>query len=115
LRQTHVVDAPGRCIYEDPAVACHNVYTNNIVYNHAPNVALICGTESGTLTLTSAQFNALFVNYTGNMSGDYHLRSGAVAIDAGTLSCAAGVTSCVPVLDWDGVARPAGTAVGIGA
>ncbi len=110
-----VVNTPGRGIYEYPSVGCHNVYNNNIVYNNAPNVALICGTESGTLTLTSAQFNALFVNYTGNMSGDYHLRSGAVAIDAGTLSCAAGVTSCVPLLDWDGVARPAGRADDIGA
>src|SRR6266487_536741 len=110
-----VVNTPGRGIYEYPSVGCHNVYNNNIVYNNAPNVALICGTESGTLTLTSAQFNALFVNYTGTMTGDYHLRSGAAAIDAGTLSCAAGITSCVPLLDWDGVARPVGTAVDIGA
>src|SRR5437773_150818 len=110
-----VVNTPGRGIYEYPSVGCHNVYNNNIVENNAPNVALICGTESGTLTLTSAQFNALFMNYTSNMSGDYHLRSGAAAIDAGTLSCAAGVTSCVPLLDWDGVARPVGTAVDIGA
>jgi len=110
-----VVNTPGRGIYEYPSVGCHNVYNNNIVYNNAPNVALICGTESGTLTLTSAQFNALFVNYTGTMTGDYHLRSGAVAIDAGTLSCAAGVTGCVPLLDWDGIARPAGRADDIGA
>src|SRR6266550_2722219 len=48
------------------------------------------------------------------MTVDYHLRSGAVAIDAGTLSCAAGITSCVPLLDWDGVARPTGPSVDIG-
>ncbi len=110
-----VVNTPGRGIYEYPAVGCHNVYNNNIVYNNAPNFELICGTQAGTLTLTSAQFSALFVNYTGDMTGDYHLRSGALAIDAGTLSCAAGVTSCVPLLDLDGVTRPVGTAVDIGA
>jgi len=48
------------------------------------------------------------------MTGDYHLRSGAVAIDAGTTSCAAGVSSCVPLLDLDGVARSVGTAYDIG-
>ncbi len=109
-----VVNVPGRGIYEYPSTGCHNVYNNNIVYNNAPNFDLICGTQAGTLTLTSAQFNALFVNYTGDMTGDYHLQSGAVAIDAGTLSCAAGVTNCVPLLDWDGVARPVGTADDIG-
>ena len=110
-----VVNVNGRGIYEFPSTGCHNVYNNNIVYNNAPNFELICGTQAGTLTLTSAQFNALFVNYTGDMTGDYHLRSGAAAIDAGTIACAAGVTSCVPLLDWDGVARPLGRGYDIGA
>jgi len=110
-----IVNVNGRGIYEFPSTGCHNVYNNNVVYNNAPNLELICGTQAGTLTLTSAQFNALFVNYTGDMNGDYHLRSGAAAIDAGTISCAAGVTSCVSLLDWDGVARPVGTAYDIGA
>jgi hypothetical protein len=105
-----------RGIYEYPTAGPHNVYNNNIVYNNSTaNLDLCCGgTQTGTITLTAAQFSALFVNYTGDMTGDYHLRSGAVAIDAGTLSCAAGVTSCVPLLDWDGVARPTGTAYDIG-
>ncbi len=38
-----------------------------------------------------------------------------MAIDAGTLSCASGMTGCVPLLDLDGVARPVGTAYDIGA
>jgi uncharacterized protein YjdB len=106
----------GRGIYEYPTAGPHNVYNNNIVYNNSTaNLDLCCGgTPSGTITLTAAQFNALFVNYTGDMTGDYHLQGGAVAIDAGTLSCAAGITSCVPLLDWDGVARPVGAAVDIG-
>jgi len=49
------------------------------------------------------------------MTGDYHLRSGAVAIDAGTTLCAAGVSLCVPGLDFAGLARPRGTAYDIGA
>jgi len=107
----------GRGIYEYPTAGPHNVYNNNIVYNNSTaNLDLCCGgTQSGTLTLTAAQFSALFVNYTGDMNGDYHLRSGAVAIDAGSTRCAAGVTSCVPLLDLVGVARPVGTAVDIGA
>ena len=107
----------GRGIYEYPTAGPHNVYNNNIVYNNSTaNLDLCCGgTQSGTLTLTAAQFSALFVNYTGDMSGDYHLRSGAVAIDAGTTRCAAGMTGCVPVLDFDGIARPAGGAYDIGA
>ena len=106
----------GRGIYEYPTAGPHNVYNNNIVYNNSTaNLDLCCGgTQSGTITLTAAQFSALFVNYTGDMAGDYHLRSGAVAIDAGTISCASGMTSCVPLLDLDGVARPVGTAYDIG-
>jgi len=50
----------------------------------------VAGTQSGTLTLTSAQFSARFMNYTGDITGDYHLQSGAVAIDRGTTLCAAG-------------------------
>jgi uncharacterized protein YjdB len=107
----------GRGIYEFPTAGPHNVYNNNIVYNNSTaNFDLCCGgTQSGSITLTAAQFSALFVNYTGDMSGDYHLQNGAVAIDAGTTSCAAGITSCVPLLDFDGVARPVGLAYAIGA
>jgi Periplasmic copper-binding protein (NosD) len=107
----------GRGIYEYPTAGPHNVYNNNIVYNNSTaNFDLCCGgTQSGSITLTAAQFSALFVNYTGDMTGDYHLRSGAVAIDAGTTSCASGIVSCVPLLDLEGIARPVGTSYDIGA
>jgi uncharacterized protein YjdB len=104
-------------IYEGYSLGSHNVFNNNIVYNN-PNgdVNLVSGggTQSGTLTLTSAQFSALFVNYTGDITGDYHLQSGAVAIDRGTTLCAAGVSVCVPLLDFAGIARPQGAAYDIG-
>jgi len=106
----------GYGLYEYPATGANNVYNNNIVYNNpGGNVVLRTGTQSGTITITAAQFNALFVNYTGDMNGDYHPRSGAVAIDAGTTSCAAGVSLCVPSTDFDGVPRLQGRAYDIGA
>ncbi len=110
-----VVNVAGRGIQEFPATGSHNVFNNNIVYNNSPNFDLIGGTQSGTITLTAAQFAALFVNYTGDMGGDYHLRSGALAIDAGTTSCAAGVSLCVPLIDFDSLLRPKGPALDIGA
>jgi len=108
-----VVNVNGRGFHETNSSG--DVFNNNIVYNNAPNFDLCCGTQAGTMTLTSAQFSALFVNYTGNMTGDYHLRSGAVAIDAGTTLCAAGVALCAPGLDFVGIARPRGAAYDIGA
>src|SRR5437899_2373099 len=106
----------GYGLYEYPATGYNNVFNHNIVYNNpGANVSLRTGTESGTMTLTAAQFASLFVNYTGDMNGDYHLQSGAVAIDAGTTACAAGVTNCVPLTDFDGVARPQGLAYDVGA
>ncbi len=110
-----VVNVAGRGIQEYPATGSHNVFYHNIVYNNAPNFDLIDGTQAGTLTLTAAQFAGLFVNYTGDMHGDYHLKSGAVAIDAGTTLCAAGVSLCVPRIDFDGLLRPKGPALDIGA
>jgi hypothetical protein len=103
-------------IIEHAGTGRHNVYINNIVYNNSGgNIRLTNGTESGTITLTPAQFNALFVNYTGDMHGDYRLRRGAVGIDAGTTRCAAGVKGCLPATDFAGVRRVRGRANDIGA
>ncbi|HEV2749341.1 MAG TPA: right-handed parallel beta-helix repeat-containing protein, partial [Gemmatimonadales bacterium] len=89
-------------IHEGYSLGSHNVYYNNIFYNNAAG-NLWSDVQVGNITLTSAQFSALFVRYTGDMTGDYHLQSGAVAIDAGTTLCAVGVSLCVPALDFDGV------------
>jgi len=103
-------------IHEGYSLGSHIIYNNNIVYNNpAGNISGTTGVQSATITLTSTQFNALFVHYTGDMTGDYHLQKGAVAIDAGTTLCAAGVSLCVPGLDFAGLARPRGTAYDIGA
>jgi hypothetical protein len=116
LANNIIVNGGQSGIYEAYSLGTHNVYNNNIVYNNpSGNISGGSGIQSGTLTLTSAQFGALFVNYTGDMTGDYHLRSGAVAIDAGTILCAVGVSLCVPGLDFDGITRPQGLAYDIGA
>jgi Bacterial Ig-like domain (group 2)/Right handed beta helix region len=103
-------------IHEGYSLGSHIVYNNNIVYNNpAGNISGTTGVQSGTITLTSAQFSTLFVHYTGDMNGDYHLQKGAVAIDAGTTVCVASVSLCVPTLDLDGLIRPRGAAYDIGA
>jgi hypothetical protein len=101
-------------IRQDGSAGCNNVYYRNIVYNNLErDVSLSpCAIEVGTITLTSSQFDSLFVDYIG---GDYHLRREAVAVDAGTIQCAGGVSDCVPATDLDGVPRPQGAAWDIGA
>ena len=95
----------------------NNVYYNNIVYNNPEGNVVIRGggAESGTITLRSNEFAALFVNYTGDMNGDYHLRPGVRGIDEGTTSCAPEVSNCVPLTDFDGLIRLQGTTWDIGA
>src|SRR5205823_4768604 len=95
----------GRGNYEYPTAGPHNVDYNN----STANLDLCCGgSQSGIITLTAAQFSSLFVNYTGDINGDYRLQSGAVGIDAGTTACAAGASNCVPATDFDGNTRPQG-------
>jgi hypothetical protein len=108
-----VVNVAGRGFHETNSLG--GVFLNNLVYNNAPNFDLVTGLQGGTITLTSAQFGALFVNYTGDITGDYRLRSGALAINAATLTCVAGVSRCVPALDVAGVPRPQGPGHDIGA
>jgi len=108
-----VVNVNGRGFHETNSVG--DVFYNNVIYNNNPNWDICCGVQSGTITLTSARFNALFVNYTGDMTGDYHLQAGAAAIDAGTTLCVAGVGVCVPAFDFAGTGRPNGAAYDIGA
>jgi len=115
-----IVNSGGYGIFQGYSLGSHNVFSNNILYN-TPSGDISSpesGTsaiQSGNITLTSTQFTALFVNYTGDITGDYHLRSGAVAIDRGTILCVAGVSLCVPLLDFAGIARPQGAAYDIGA
>lgn len=91
-------------IQEFGTTGTHNQFLNNLVYaNSAGNMVLLHGAASGTITAEAG-----FVNYTGLISGDYHLAPGSPAIDAGTNQNA-------PTSDINGGARPQGKGWDIGA
>lgn len=99
----------------------NNIYRDNVLYGNSPNPIQFphgARTETGTLFLTTAQFNALFVNYTGNgKTGDYHLNPKSVAINAGAANnCASGgLSPCIASADFDGNQRPLSGPLDIGA
>ncbi len=71
-----IVNGGGYGISQGYSLGSHNVFNNNIFYNNsAGNISSptsgTSATQSGTITLTSAQFSALFVNYTGDITGDH--------------------------------------------
>ena len=110
-----VVNSANLGIQEFPSVGTHNVFNHNIVYNNAGgNFVLVNGTQSGSVTLTSAQFNSLFVNYTGTASGDYHLTASSMAATNGSTSCASapGANPCTPTVDFDLAVRSTTLSIG---
>jgi parallel beta-helix repeat protein len=55
----------------------HNRYLNNVVYGNRPaDLKVGVGTLSGTITANPA---TIFINYTGDGSGDYRFRPGSLA------------------------------------
>jgi hypothetical protein len=56
-----------------------------------------------------------FVNYQANGTEDYHITSVSAALDKGDTQCGGNPSPCVPSTDFDGVSRPQGTAIDIGA
>lgn len=96
-------------------IGTHNVYNNNIVYGNSPgNASILKGTVKNLMTIDPSQ-GTLFVDWQTDGSGDYHLKTGSPAIDAGTTSCASGVTTCVPAIDHEGGSRPFGPSWDVGA
>jgi len=95
----------GRCFWEFPGkgkLGNHNSYTNNLTHN--------CGTQDWITGYGKEQKSSdpQFRNYTGGPDGDYHLKSGSPAIDAGTPVNA-------PATDFDGTQRPQLAGFDIGA
>jgi len=81
-----------------------NIYTNNHVVGNGYNWQLLNGnTHSGDVTASSP----LFVNDTGDQTGNYHLTSTSPDIDMGTATFA-------PPLDFAGGLRPQGADFDIG-
>lgn len=91
-------------IYEYGQNAASNVYSNNLVFNTPTGIKLQGKSATGTLT-----GDPHMVDYRADGTGDYHLRSTSIAIDAGVSN------SAVPTVDFEGVARPQGKAVDLGA
>jgi parallel beta-helix repeat protein len=62
-----------------PATGPHNVYHDNLVYgNSIAEISVQTGMASGTINA-----DPHFVNYTGDLTGNYHLSPGSPAIHAG--------------------------------
>jgi len=108
-----VIDNVTWGIIEYGAIGAGNRYLNNIIHGNnssgrGGNISIKTAsgsTQSGTI-LTDA--TPLFVNYTGDATGDYHLRSGAYAIGAGTSTGA-------PTYDIQGGSRSSNGVWDIGA
>jgi hypothetical protein len=79
-----------------------NVYMNNLINGNSNYLQLASGTISGTVNA-----DPQFVNYQPDGSGDYHLKAGSPAIDAG-------VSSPAPQDDIEHKPRPIGRAWDIG-
>jgi hypothetical protein len=90
------------------------LYTNNIVFGNGSTFTSTPASCTIIQNQMSENPTVTFVNYTGNASGDYHLKSGSVAAGAGTTRCASGSTTpCVPVLDFASTARPRTPSLGV--
>jgi len=89
-------------IIEGGVMGGNNRYANNLVARSGTSWK-VKGTVTGSISS-----DPLFKNYLANGSGDYHVYSSSPAIDRGTSIKA-------PTIDFDGVARPRGAAVDVGA
>jgi hypothetical protein len=88
---------PGNCSSGRPILFSHNILFGNSFNQSSPQS---CETRTSTLSENPI---TTFVNYSGDASGDYHLKAGSIAIGGGTNTCVAGGQSpCVPTTDFFG-------------
>jgi parallel beta helix pectate lyase-like protein/pectate lyase-like protein len=81
-----------------------NIYDHNLIYKNPTGIMLQTGSEKGSLIA-----DPLFVNYTGDASGNYHLQPGSPGIGHGLTSdrnAACGTSASFPARDFDGTIRP---------
>jgi len=96
--------------FSTTVVNTNNVYLNNLTYNGTAGQASL-KLQNTTATVTSANGNLLGINpqFTSETNFDFTLQSSSRAIDA------ASSVSGLPAFDLNGVTRPQGTAVDLGA
>lgn len=90
-------------IIENGQTGTHNTYVNNLVFRNKTQWAMLTSRHSGDINA-----DPLFVNYLKAGGGNYHLTAASPAVDSGT-------TTLAPSMDFDGVARPQGKGIDIGA
>lgn len=89
-----------------PNVACigdGNLVANNVVYGNGRKIEMLVGKDTGTISQ-----DPMFVDFRPDGKGDYRLRKGSPAIMRGLAASA-------PLTDIEGVHRPRGPSVDIGA
>lgn len=99
----NIVIDNGYGIIENGQTGTHNSYVNNLVFRNATQWAMLTSSHSGDINA-----DPQFVNYVKTGGGNYHLTSTSPAINRGTATLA-------PPTDFDGVARPQGDGIDIGA
>ena len=81
-----------------------NLYNNNLLFGNPTNIELQTGSHTNTKIA-----DPLFVNYTGDPSGDYHLQPASPGINQGRMSDgngSCGTSVDFPRFDFAGNARP---------
>jgi hypothetical protein len=118
--------AGGFCPFNNMSSALGGLIANNMVYNiqsanqkgSGPQTACIFTNGGPAVVIGNKLSNSVgvndpvFVNYQPDGTGDYHLRSGSPAINAGITSCSGTNLSCIPNVDFDGNPRPARPSLG---
>lgn len=90
--------------YASSATGKNNIYRNNL-FDH---VGTIYKLQNGLKAIDTVDAEPLFIRYTGNRTGDYHLQPKSPAVCSGTNHNA-------PASDFDGVSRPRGQCWSVGA
>jgi hypothetical protein len=91
------------CYKGEACIGDGNVVANNIVYSNGAGIEMLVGKASGTIVA-----DPRFIDFRADGSGDYRLRRGSPALRRG-------IGEAAPPTDIDGVRRPRGRAVDLGA
>ena len=103
--RNNIIAYNGYGLDEESNTGIHNIYDHNLMYG---NTSFAFRLQNGLVATGTVSADPLFVNYTGDTDGDYHLQAGSPARNAGTSSNA-------PSTDYEGNSRPQESYYDIGA